>query len=321
VNGLLVFAIVVTIALLAPLLFPDLVRASASGLILPPALGRPDVVWISGRVVRESTDAGPRWVRALRRLAAPNWTGAPVEVRFLGRIARTVSGHDGEFEVEIPAGAAGPFPPGWHTAEVDAPGAHAAGAVQVVADEAPFLVISDFDDTLAVSHVSSTYRLLATTFFDDADTHPPVDGMPVLYRTFVAGKPVPPAFAVVTGWPFQFSPRLVRFLEKHAFPRMALFLRNLGPSTLHGYKEPVLRRLAARFPHPLVLVGDSGEHDPEIYAALAREHPGRVKRIYIREADLVGPAARFAGMCLFADPAEAVRDAARHGLGDPAVAP
>jgi len=126
---------------------------------------------------------------------------------------------------------------------------------------------------------------------------------------------VAPAFAVVTGWPFQFAPRLVRFLEKHAFPPMALFLRNLGPSTLHGYKEPVLRRLADRFPHPLVLVGDSGERDPEIYAALASEYPGRVLRIYIREADEVGPAHRFEGMFVFRDPADAIRDAFERGLG------
>jgi phosphatidate phosphatase APP1 len=120
---------------------------------------------------------------------------------------------------------------------------------------------------------------------------------------------------VVTGWPIQFAPRLVRFLEKNGYPPMALFLRNLGRSTLSGYKEPVLRRLAARFPQPLILIGDSGERDPEIYAELAREAPGRVLRIYIREADVIGPMSRFNGMLLFADPEEAVRDAQELGLG------
>jgi len=32
----------------------------------------------------------------------------------------------------------------------------------------------------------------------------------------------------------------------------------------------------------LVLVGDSGEHDPEIYGNLARMYPKRVRRIFIR---------------------------------------
>ena len=31
-----------------------------------------------------------------------------------------------------------------------------------------------------------------------------------------------------------------------------------------------------------MLVGDSGEHDPEVYAAAAREFPGRVAGIMIR---------------------------------------
>lgn len=309
----------ITLAVLA-VLFPDLLRSNVSGLIVPPALGRPGVVWISGRVVHESPERGPTALRALRRLAAPNWTGAPVEVSFLGRAARAESGHDGEFEVEIPAAPGEPFPPGHHPVVVEAPGARATSSVQVVSDDAPFLVVSDFDDTLAVSHVTSKARLFATTFFEDSDTHPPVVGMPALYRCLSEGKRAAPAFAVVTGWPFQFAPRLVRFLELNGFPAMALFLRNLGPSTLHGYKEPILRRLAARFPHPLVLVGDSGEHDPEIYAALSREHPGRVLRVYIREADLVGLRGRFEGMCLFKDPADAIRDAVGRGLG-PAGAP
>jgi hypothetical protein len=31
-----------------------------------------------------------------------------------------------------------------------------------------------------------------------------------------------------------------------------------------------------------VLIGDSGQHDPEIYAQIVREHPGRVEAVYIR---------------------------------------
>jgi phosphatidate phosphatase APP1 len=303
------------VLLLPALILPALARETASDLILPPALGRPRAAWIFGRVVSESVERGPLALRVLLRLAARNWIGAPVTVRFLGRTASAVTGHDGEFEVELGAGDGEPFPPGWHTVEVEAPGVSGAGTVFVVPDDAPFIVVSDFDDTLAVSHVTSRYRLIATAFFEDADTHPPVDGMPALYASFLRARPVPPAFAVVTGWPIQFAPRLVRFLAKNGFPPMALFLRNLGRATLSGYKEPVLRRLVERFPQPLVLVGDSGERDPEIYRTLAREHPGRVLRIYVREADTVGPASRFEGMLLFRDPEDAIRDAVLLGLG------
>jgi phosphatidate phosphatase APP1 len=38
-----------------------------------------------------------------------------------------------------------------------------------------------------------------------------------------------------------------------------------------------------------MLVGDSGEHDPEIYGELARKHPEQVVRVLIR--DVTGEAA------------------------------
>jgi hypothetical protein len=33
---------------------------------------------------------------------------------------------------------------------------------------------------------------------------------------------------------------------------------------------------------PFVLIGDSGQHDPEIYRQIVAEHPGRVLAVYIR---------------------------------------
>jgi phosphatidate phosphatase APP1 len=284
-------------------------------LLLPPSLGRTDTVWIAGRVLEEAhAQLGSAALRNLRALAAGNLEGATVEVRFLGRTASTVSGHDGEFEVEIPAAPGAPFPPGFQPVEVEVSGARTKGTVQVVAPDAPFIVVSDFDDTVAVTHVLSKPRLLATTLLEDGDTHPPVDGMARFYQCLAAAGRPAPAFAIVSGSPVQFAPRLARFLKRNGFPPAALYLRSLGPSTLSGYKEPVLRKLAARFPQPLVLVGDSGEKDPEIYGALTRELPGRVRRIYIRQAGPPGDASRFEGELLFAAPDEAERDAAELGL-------
>jgi phosphatidate phosphatase APP1 len=46
----------------------------------------------------------------------------------------------------------------------------------------------------------------------------------------------------------------------------------------------VIERLLADFPHRrFVLVGDSGEADPEIYAQVARTHPHRIDSIAIRD--------------------------------------
>jgi phosphatidate phosphatase APP1 len=302
---------------------PVLTRAGdVPALLLPPALGRTDRAWIFGRVLEETYgESGPQPFRTTRTLAGRNKPGAEVEVRLLGVSARTVSGHDGEFEVELRAPEGAPFPPGRHEAEVRVLDARhperevvAAAAVEIVAPGAPFLLVSDFDDTVAISNVTSTRRLLATTFLETAETQPAVPGMANLYRCLVArGAPL----AVVSGSPVQFAPRLGRFLEKNAFPPAALFLRNLGRTTLRGgYKEPVLAQLAARFPDlPFVLVGDSGEKDPEIFHAFVRGNPGRVLRAYVRKATPTpGATARFEGLVLFADPADALADARAHGL-------
>jgi hypothetical protein len=289
--------------------------AARPALLVPEALGRTDVVWVAGRALRERprTDASAP-VNNVWALAAPNWEGADVEVLFLGRRGRAVTGHDGEFEIELRAEPGRPFPPGAHRVAVRIPGAVAArSVVHVVPPDAPFLVVSDLDDTVAVTHVTSKRKLLASAFLEDAETQPAVGGMAGLYRCLAQASGAG-AVAFVSGSPVQFAPRAARFLEKNGFPSAALYLRNLGPRTLHGYKEPVLHRLAERFPQPFVLVGDSGERDPEIYAAFRRERPARVLATYIRVAGAPGAASRYDGMLLFTDPAAALADFRARGL-------
>jgi phosphatidate phosphatase APP1 len=311
-------AVLAAAALAAALRAPSAGADDAPLLLAPPSLARPDRAWIAGRVVEERHDRGPGPVRTARRLAAENWEGAPVEVRFLGRTARARSGHDGGFAVEIAAAPGAPFPAGLHLAVVSVPGATARARVHVVPPEAPFLVVSDLDDTLAVTNVASVRGVLSSVFLEDAETQPAAPGMAAFLRCLAEGRPVPPPFAIVSGSPVQLAPRVDRFLEKNRFPPAALYLRNLGPRTLSGYKEPVLAELLSRFAQPVVLVGDSGERDPEIYAALARANPGRVLRIYVRAAGDPGPRERFEGMALFSEAAAAAADAAGRGLADAA---
>lgn len=310
------------LATLAIALAAPTMGADVPALLLPPSLGRPDRVWIAGRVLEEEhRTSGPAALRNARQLGSSNLPRAPVHASLLGRAGHGVSGHDGAFEIEIPAAPGEPFPAGELRVTVVVPGASAEAAVHVVPAEAPFLVVSDFDDTVAVTGVTRPRTLLASTFLEDADTQPAVPGMADLYRCLLAPRPqgTAPVLAIVSGSPIQLAPRMVRFLARNGFPPAALYLRDLGPKTLSGYKPPVLERLAARFPQPFVLVGDSGEKDPEIYAAFAAAHPGRVLATFIRRATPhPGPPARFAGARLFGDPAQAGREAAARGLADAA---
>jgi phosphatidate phosphatase APP1 len=80
-----------------------------------------------------------------------------------------------------------------------------------------------------------------------------------------------------------------------------------------------------------VLVGDSGQDDPEIYAAVIREHPGRIHAAYIRDVGgnetrsasvrtLATELARDGATLLLAeDTLAAARHAAEHGWIDAAA--
>jgi phosphatidate phosphatase APP1 len=49
------------------------------------------------------------------------------------------------------------------------------------------------------------------------------------------------------------------------------------------HKEKSIEAILRAYPKlPFVLIGDSGEKDPEIYAAVVRRHPKRILAVYIR---------------------------------------
>jgi phosphatidate phosphatase APP1 len=293
---------------------------AAPAIYLAPALGSPRELTVSGRVYREAPSPGSSTLsRNLRRLTASNWVGAPLTLSFAGQTAEVRTGHDGEFEVtfRLPTGQ-----PGWgaglHEVTARVPGADARAPVEVVADAAPFVVVSDFDDTLARTDVRDARGLFTAALLRDGDTHPLVEGMDAFFRCLRSGKPARPGFALVSGSPVQYGPRLMRFLARHGFPFTGLYLRNLGPGTLRGYKQPRIRQLLSELPQPVVLVGDSGEHDPEVYAEMREAFPGRVLQVYIRDVGRSEEAVRFSGMVLFREPREAAWHAARHGLASEA---
>lgn len=292
----------------------------ASGsILLFPALGRPTQVVISGRALATSPEDHPAasaLEKNLRRLTARSAEGRTVTVTFAGQARRVTAGDDGFFEAAFAAPSDRPFPPGLLPAEAAGFGVRAEGQVQVVSDAAPFLLVTDLDDTLAVTNVASKRAIAKAALLLDGATTPPVPGMAAFLRCVLEGTRPAAGAVVVSGTPVALAPRVQAFLAAGGFPFAGLRLRDLGPRTLSGYKEPVLRELLSGFPQAVVLVGDSGERDPEIYAALRAEFPGRVAAIFIRDAGGEAGPGRFEGMFLFKEAEAAAREAAAHGLAD-----
>ena len=62
--------------------------------------------------------------------------------------------------------------------------------------------------------------------------------------------------------------------------------RELGLSDEVQTKLKEIDQIVASYPkRRFVLVGDSGQQDPELYGRIARKYPDQVARVYIRELD------------------------------------
>jgi phosphatidate phosphatase APP1 len=149
-------------------------------------------------------------------------------------------------------------------------------------------IVSDIDDTVLQTHVTERLRMLWVTFAHNAHTRLPFPGTTELYRALVAGasgRCRNPVFYVSKS-PWNLYDFLVEFLDRHQLPRGPLFLRDVGTSTEAplDHKSACIDQIFETYPQlPFVLIGDSGERDPDIYVETAARHPGRVRAIYIRE--------------------------------------
>lgn len=194
---------------------------------------------------------------------------------------------------------------GWHEVGVrtvpDREGLHEftdSGRVLQPSPRAPFLVISDIDDTVLRTGLDEGLTAVRRTLFRDAHTRRAVPGMSSLYRGLERGiaddegdiGPPPPFFYLSTG-SWAFYEMLVQFLQLRGYPRGPLLLTDWGPTEKYlrrsgvEHKKKSLRRLHSAYPDlPLVLIGDSGQNDADIYIDFARDHPGAVKWILIMKA-------------------------------------
>jgi phosphatidate phosphatase APP1 len=91
---------------------------------------------------------------------------------------------------------------------------------------------------------------------------------------------------------------LERFLARHQFPAGPMLMTDWGPGGAWLFREDSIAFKSRTIldlidQHPQlrwVLFGDSGQHDPEAYTAVARARPTRLRAIYIREVPPQTPA-------------------------------
>ena len=180
--------------------------------------------------------------------------------------------------------------PGWHEISITAEGSEPVIApVFIVDPSVRFGLVSDIDDTVMVTALPRPFLAAWNTFVLNEHARRPVPGMAVLYERLKREHPGAPVIYLSTG-AWNVAPTLNRFLERNLYPQGALLLTDWGPThdrwfrSGQEHKRNALRRLATEFPDiDWLLVGDDGQHDPELYRDFAHESPSNVAGVAIRQ--------------------------------------
>jgi phosphatidate phosphatase APP1 len=252
--------------------------------------GTADKLLLQGRVLEDRGFVEPdpratRWrnlVEFLKRIESDEVPFVRLRARLGPSVQDVQADREGYFRIELPARCRG----GWHEVWLELtehPAVRTKGRVLVPSAKARFGVISDIDDTVVHTGVERKLRMLVSLALSNARTRKPLPGVAAFYRALHAG--VNPVFYVSKS-PWNLYLPLVEYLRMQGLPEGPVFLRNLGLRMPRDHKARVIGELFAAYPRlPFVLVGDSGEDDPEVYAALVRRHPRRVRAIYIRSVN------------------------------------
>ncbi|MHB1224316.1 MAG: App1 family protein [Gemmatimonadaceae bacterium] len=314
-------------------------------------------VTVLGRALRNSPPPAARaeaglwenFVATYRRFETDEIPGAVVRVGLGGVEREAVADSEGHFDCRLELDRPLPDDRRWH--EVDytlvsprpaAGDGRSRARVYVPAATAGFGIISDVDDTVVRTDVRQILRMLRTIVFGNARTRLPFPGVAAFYRALEAGfaGSGPNPLFYVSSSPWNLYELLVELFELQGIPRGPLLLRDWGvqagelPNRNGSHKQSAIRRILAEYPAlPFILVGDSGQEDPEIYASIVRDHPRRIRAIYIRDVTLSPTRTAAIGelaaevqradsvLVLTPDTVGAARDAAERGWIDPAALP
>jgi phosphatidate phosphatase APP1 len=266
--------------------------------------GTPTRLRLRGRVLRSAglvrSRLGDSVVDNLRntfrRFESDEVPGALVAARAaLGGEVRARTDQEGYFEVvlDLPRPLADPRV--WEPVELEllepaTPSGTGRAAGQVLVPRDPqYAVISDLDDTVLHSQATSLWQMARLTLLHNAHTRLPFDGVAGFYQALQRGRDgeaLNPVF-YVSNSPWNLYDLLEDFLDVHGIPRGPLLLRDWSLRALRAgeaHKLEAIQAVLDTYPGlQVVLVGDCGERDPEIYRQVVLRHPGRVLAVYVRD--------------------------------------
>jgi phosphatidate phosphatase APP1 len=164
----------------------------------------------------------------------------------------------------------------------------------ILSDDKMIGIISDIDDTVIVSEVTSKRKLLLNTFWKNYKQREVIPTMVKRFEKILSqNSPTTPSrLFFISGSPQHLFTSIEKFLEYNHFPRHVTILKQV-----HGdnsdpifdqmrYKTAKIEELIALYPNmKWVMFGDSGERDKEVYESIQKKYPSNVKGYYIRDVE------------------------------------
>jgi len=254
----------------------------------------PDRLILRGRVLSHLRRGAPlpdqgKWAN-LRQMVALFLTDEVAGVQVVAPGGTGMSDAEGHVWLEVPREGQGP---GWHEIAVaiaDDPESGVAFQVMVPSREARIGVVSDIDDTMIKTGAYSLRHNLWLTFTGSARSRKVFPDAVVLMDHLHAHGRNPVFYVSSSPWNLHY------FLDK-VFSRAGLvpgpmFLRDLGvgeahfiASSHHDHKGGAIDRILAANPDlRFVLLGDTGQHDAEVYHDVCQRAGGQVAAVVLREA-------------------------------------
>lgn len=264
--------------------------------IIEPYLGYAarDRLIVRGRVLtslrRAEPDPGQSRLTNLRQMLGLFLTNEVAGVTVETQGGRTQTDEEGYFTLEL----ANEDPPtGWTRLALALEGHDVAPVTAEILGHSPhasYAIVSDIDDTILETGAYSIIRNLWTTLTGNALTRNIFPDSVSLLKDLCDGGRNPIFY--VSSSPWNLYAFLRGLFDKHEVPRGPIFLRDFGVSETklikgtHGdHKGPVIEQLMADLPNlRFILIGDTGQHDADIYCDLANRFEGRVAAILLREA-------------------------------------
>lgn len=234
----------------------------------------------------------------LRLFMVKPYPRAKVQMKWEGQIFTSETDDDGFFRFEWKDQP--PLQQGWHDVEVKAVNKNgdfiSSGRGSVyIPYPTQYGFISDIDDTFLISHSSNLRKRLYVLFTENAHSRKPFEGSVKHYQLLAKGNTTadaPNPFFYVSSSEWNLYDYILEFTKVNEMPQ-GVFLLNVlkrfhqifktGQNNHQTKFTRIVRILEAYPKQRFVLLGDSSQHDPYIYASVVEHFPKQIHAVYIRD--------------------------------------